>query len=139
MTKHTPGPWKWSIDLRHRDIRLDAGSLVVMDFVRYGMQGAQPRFRLPEYGDVLIECAELAKEHSLLGHWPHPDARLIAAAPDLFEAATQAMVYFLMQDDESADDMTLSLQRHHTMQLLFPALRKARGITTVIGDTSASE
>ena len=62
-------------------------------------------------------------------------AALLAAAPELFEAAKQAMVYFLMQDDESVDDMTLSLQRHHAMQLIFPALRNARGITTVVGDT----
>jgi hypothetical protein len=80
LAKATPGPWRWVIDLRHRDIRLDAGSRVVMDFARYGMQGAQPRFRLPQYGDVLVEMSDLAKDPSLLA-WPHPDAELIAHAP----------------------------------------------------------
>lgn len=69
----TPGPWAWTINKRSRDVRLYAqhsGQLTVMDFVRYGMQSAQPRFRTPPI-DIMVEMSECH---------PHPDARYIAAA-----------------------------------------------------------
>jgi hypothetical protein len=69
-----------------------SGRLIVMDFVRHGMHGAQPRFavmddNLPRgrRGGILYSAAELIKKHQdqLLSH---PDACLIAAAPDLLKA-----------------------------------------------------
>jgi hypothetical protein len=57
-----------------------------MDFTRMGMQGAQPRFsdragRL--LGGVMISAEELNLS-------THPDACLIAAAPRLYEACSEA-------------------------------------------------
>ena len=58
-----------------------------MDFVRFGMSGASPRFRS---GPVLVRAEQFAEEVKGREHhaeWfkaiNHPDAQLIAAAPDL--------------------------------------------------------
>lgn len=94
MSKHTPGPWDWRIG-SHGRIDLAAphgGGTTVMDFVRHGMQRAQPRFGITldneprgYRGGVLVELTELvAKDRD--GLLRHPDALLIAAAPDLLAA-----------------------------------------------------
>ena len=73
VERATAGPWAWSINKRSRDVRLYAqhsGQLTVMDFVRWGMQAAQPRFRVPPL-DLMEEMSECH---------PHPDAKLIVAA-----------------------------------------------------------
>jgi hypothetical protein len=70
----TPGPWRWYMNKRSRDIRLEAehsGRLIVMDFVRWGMQGAQPRFRTQPH-DLMTEYSDCV---------PHADAGLIAHTP----------------------------------------------------------
>jgi hypothetical protein len=45
---HTPGPWRWEVNLTSRVIDLVGGKptydMTVMDFVRWGMTSAQPRF-----------------------------------------------------------------------------------------------
>jgi len=81
---HTPGPWFWQVRERQKLVRLYTpknGSCTVMDFVRLGMQSAQPRFsdRNGEpRGGIMIEATELDLDH-------HPDARLIAAAPTMYD------------------------------------------------------
>lgn len=92
----TPGPWRWEISLQSKYIQLCGGArpydLIVMDFERWGMQGAAPRFLRPDktHGDLLEAARDYAaivpgREHHK--HWfqtiNHPDANLIAAAPDL--------------------------------------------------------
>ena len=100
--KFTPGPWRWEINLNGKSLHLVGGrpqfDLTLMDFERWGMGGATVRFRdlahdgmnlmhkLHERPDW-IHSFEGRKHHA---HWCadviHPDARLIAAAPDLYEA-----------------------------------------------------
>ena len=91
---HTPGPWQWQVNLTSQSARIEtphSGRLLVMDFVRWGMHRAQPRFAAWDgqrgYGNEGIMCdlRELAadEDHNGYATLPHPDARLLAAAPAL--------------------------------------------------------
>jgi hypothetical protein len=106
----TPGPWAW-FGNRSGGVYLatpDRGRRYVMGFQRYGMNGAQPSFSV---GSIMRPAAELVafavgdgtargfkqadKDTSVyrydVSEIDHPDARLIAAAPDLYDAALAAM------------------------------------------------
>lgn len=94
----TPGPWRWEVNLKSKQIILAGGSprydLDVMDFVRWGMGGARPRLlkRWDRDGLMLMENADTfatvvaGREHhaSWFQTLAHPDARLIAAAPGMY-------------------------------------------------------
>ena len=88
-SNHTPGPWGW---FRHGGDRLylgtpDRGRLIVMDFTRAGMQGAQPRFSVwagQETGAPRERLGGIMRTAEELPVDTHPDARLIADAPQLF-------------------------------------------------------
>lgn len=100
---HTPGPWRWELSLNSKHVELCGGppksgfgkyDLTVMSFARYGMTGAAPVFwdwegtsGSPRRADALGAVVEGREHHA---RWfqdvNHPDARLIAAAPDLLAA-----------------------------------------------------
>jgi len=96
--KHTPGPWQWMKN-GSGDVFLgtpDRGTLVVMDFVRSGMQRGQPRFAVfpgedrERLGGVMRKVSEIPGEH--------PDQRLIACAPRLLSALVDLLK--LIETDE---------------------------------------
>lgn len=106
-TKHTPGPWYWRISKKGHQVELlasDGMGSFVMGFDRYGMRGAAPCFRV----DGMMQRAdELAveipgQEHNASWNMTlrHPDADLIAAAPDLL-----AVVESLIGDTEVLKDI----------------------------------
>ena len=97
--QHTPGPWRWEINEKSREVHLSGGrpafDLSVLDFVRWGMGGASPRFNVAGRDglNLMHRADEFAvpvagREHH--SYWfqglSHPDADLIAAAPDLLAA-----------------------------------------------------
>jgi hypothetical protein len=99
---HTPGPWRWEFNAQHKSVHIVGGrpqfDLTVMDFARWGMRGAVPRFRDTSLDglnlmDRLCDKPEWiapapGREHH--SKWfqfvTHPDAKLIAAAPELLAA-----------------------------------------------------
>lgn len=105
MANPTPGPWRWEVNRKNHRVQLCGGvpqfDLTVMDFVRWGMTSAQPRFLDPaDLGPKslrpMILCRSEMWARPIVGRehhadWmqgiDHPDANLIAAAPDLYAAA----------------------------------------------------
>lgn len=89
---HTPGPWQWE---RRSDgevylVHPRNGWLVVMDFARLGMAKGQPRFAVWS-GDERGNMGGVMRPAKELDLSTHPDARLIAAAPDLLAALKALM------------------------------------------------
>jgi hypothetical protein len=103
----TPGPWEWYGNTKQHEVYLattHSGRRFVMDFVRWGMGGAQPRFQVTidggeAGGGVMRSLSELASgDVNAKGRLPilgpkfevdyrrqfvgigHPDAAFIAAA-----------------------------------------------------------
>lgn len=98
--KATPGPWRWEINLQSKIVHLVGGKpqfdKTVMDFERWGMGGAAPRFNEAIAGNEynimsrVHEKREWIKPFDGRAHhakWcaaiDHPDAALIAAAPEI--------------------------------------------------------
>ena len=81
------GPWQWVVSLKSKEARLEAaisGFEVVMDFVRWGMGGAKPRFQRKS---LMVDAEAFAttvkgREHHSTWYQTidHPDAQFIAHA-----------------------------------------------------------
>jgi hypothetical protein len=109
MSKHTPGPWFWDVRKKYNVFRLCSpirGTLIVMDFSRWGMQSAQPRFsdRNGEKRGGIME------DGSKIDLSKNPDARLIAAAPDLLEACRAALKWYGLDGDGISEPVLSQLR-----------------------------
>lgn len=114
----TPGPWRWEHSPKHKSTQLVGGRPVydktVMCFKRVGLGGAGPLFmntepegccELHRLVDKSEEWCKPFKGREHHAHWmqevTHPDARLIAAAPDMYaalQACHEAMEYMSEYD-----------------------------------------
>ena len=107
MSKHTPGPWRWEINRTSKSIHLVGGrprfDKTVMDFERWGMSRAAPRFNAEITGDEFNVMQRVCDRPDWIAPFPgrdhhadwcasviHPDAMLIAAAPDLLAMLVEA-------------------------------------------------
>lgn len=89
MSGHTAGPWEWR-KFGHGAwalVTVGRGCIIVMDFVRQGMNSAQPRFGRrseSDKGGIMVPADKLEDLDR------HPDACLLKAAPDLLAACKAA-------------------------------------------------
>lgn len=93
--KGTPGPWRWELNLKSKKLQLcghgECGpyDFTVMDFKRWGMDGAVPRFREGEMNTMVKAylLGEIVPERHHHSDWfqniNHQDAQLIALSPEL--------------------------------------------------------
>jgi hypothetical protein len=114
---HTPGPWLWT---NAHDGRIYLytprnGHCIVMDFVRKGTQGAQPRFS--DRGDNPL--GGVMHKATEIDIYSNPDARLIAAAPDLLAACKSTLAYI---DEVGCGTYSLDAE---AMKVLRAAIAKA--------------
>ena len=142
---HTPGPWRWEVNRKHKTVNLCGGppkhgfgryNLTVLSFRRYGMNGAAPVFwnwnmerwvSKPQRADELASEVEGREHHAdWFAEVNHPDARLIAAAPELLEALIQSRaVLVTVLAEETRETAKLVLQRR--IEAASAAISKARG------------
>lgn len=108
---HTPGPWRFEFNAKHRNVTLVGGQptkydLTIMDFCRWGMNGATMLLRDTAHDGMNIMhklhdrpdwiAPQPGREHHKSWHQllTHPDIRLIEAAPDLLSAMNGLLAYF---------------------------------------------
>jgi hypothetical protein len=100
--KHTPGPWRWELNEKHRHVHLVGGrpqyDLTILEPIRWGMSGATLHIRdtahdgmnlmhkLHERRDWIAPFPGRAHHAHWCADVVHPDMRLIAAAPDMLAA-----------------------------------------------------
>ena len=107
MIKFTPGPWRWEINRTSKSIYLVGGrprfDKTVMDFERWGMSRAAPRFnaeitgdqynimtRVPDRPDWIAPFTGRDHHADWCAAITHPDAVLIESAPDLLAMLVDA-------------------------------------------------
>jgi hypothetical protein len=135
---HTPGPWRWEINLSSKHIELVGGGgrafdLTVMEPKRWGMNSATLWFRDPAESGMNLMLAPHEQpqwtppfpdeEHHT--DWrrniTHPDACLIASAPELLVALKRA-------HEELEDHTTWSYESAIERQRRMALIRKAQGM-----------
>lgn len=130
--KHTPGPWRWEFNGKHKNVQLVGGrpmyDLTVMDFTRWGMGGAVPRVRdlahdgmnilhrVCDRPDWIAPFPNRDHHADWCANITHADMVLMAAAPDLLAALQEAKHMFAGE-----------YPGHPTTERIFAAITKATG------------
>lgn len=127
MAAHTPGPWFWHVDPQTKMVRLISRASMmplVMGFERWGFNGACPEFRDAER-DLMRGVQYWLTDDKVGGFFDidHPDARLMKAAPDMYEALEAMLNKF----DDAMDCGNADCKACRAVAKAKAALRRASG------------
>lgn len=133
QVKHTPGPWRWEFNEKHKSIHLVGGvpqfDLTIMEPTRWGMNRASLMLRdtahdgmnlmhkLQDRKDWIAPFAGRAHHADWCSDVVHPDMRLIAAAPELLDVAQSIL----------ADDMVQYLPAEYVEKVRAAIAKATRG------------
>lgn len=119
MSKHTPGPWRWEFNEKHRQLTLVGGrplyDLTIMEFCRWGMWGAgvsmrdtapeaegfNLMYKVHERADWIAPFPGRAHHKDWCAAVNHPDMKLMQAAPDLLGALDGMLQIYGGHHDEN--------------------------------------
>ncbi len=151
----TPGPWYWDAIDAHKRICLESARWKVMDFARYGMYGAAPRFLVDgimERADSLLKSIPGKEHHRGFDNYiDHPDAAFIAHAREdipyllaeleqsslkinALECANHRAYDDGFNDCKKADDRLIANQRREMAELTARAEKAEAERDTVVDD-----
>lgn len=150
--KHTPGPWRWEINMQSKSMHLVGGrpmfDLTIMNFARWGMgsavatlrdtsvDGMNIMYRLPDRRDWIAPFPNREHHADWCADVLHPDMRLMAAAPDLLDtliAAVKDRLGPFANDVDAYYSAAGHLEREMLRKQLI-VIAKARGKSTFGND-----